>query len=1457
MARPIDEKIVKMTLDNEKFHTDVKKTLSTFGELNSRIKSINPIDVSNIAKGISAIEKRFSSTGAFVGSVINRMTNSAITFGKGLYDSMVDPLVEGGKKRALNIEQAKFQFEGLGMDVEKTMDSALEAVKGTAFGLDEAAVVASQFGATGMRAGKEMTESLRGISGVAAMTGASYSDIGNIFTTVAGNGRLMGNDLLRLGARGVNAAATLGKAMNKSEQEIRSMVTKGQISFKDFSKAMSDAFGEHATKANETYAGSLSNLRAALSRIGAEIFAPEFEYKRNIFNALTPKVDEFAEAIGPVLDTINLIKKNLTDSLIKRIEKIDFSKFQDLGGFDNIEAIIMDLADSAFGVGKILKNAFGEIFNLDISNSAFKITDAIQKVTGALNNFITNPVNSGKIQRIFAGVFAVFDSVFQIAKQLGQAIFNIFPKESKDTGFLEFLAGLGDMVVGFNKSLKEGNKLTEWISKFGGWLRKAGVWLRDTAIDVVDFFKGVKDSVGTSVDWIKEKLGPVAGTIAEVFSGLEFKHLVGAGGVLAGLAIIKKIFDTFKKAKSGFGIKETVTNIVDGITGSFDAFQKKVKYDSLLKIAGAIGILVVSIKLLEGIEVKDIAKGVITIATLMGTLVGTMYLLDKVSEGMKIRDVIKIVTVTTLLTTVVTMLAGVAAALSFLDTKSLLAAVGALGLIFLEIGVFLSLVKKTDVGITSMMGLVGVAGAIGLLALSVAKLGDIETNKLIKGLTATSVLMLVVGLFSKFGGGSGNLIVASGGLILMSVALQQLVKPISELGKLSWSAVAKGLVAVAGALAILAGGAYLLTFGIVGALVFPVLALGLNMIIPPLKEFAAMSWGGMFKGLTLMTIGLVGLGVAGGILTILSPLLLIGGAALLVFASAAMVGGAALSLIATGLSALASISGLAARGLIEVLGILVDGVAGLAVNIANAVVAIGVALLDGFNTMSGKFFDTVVGFLLGIGRRIEENIGEFIYIGASIILKILQGITEYVPVLMEATMQMMLSVILGMANAIENNGDSIRIAMTRLMGEVLLIMITAGADMVTAIFGWIPGVEGAMDDVVKSAETVVRENFRTEDIAIDKGTEFANSLGGTKDKSESAASDIIGKAKDGLQSLDLGDVGDDQGDSWVSSLLSKLTPSGDAGSDLATKARDGAASVSFEGTATDSISEFVKGMVGGKTRTKRSGEDVAIFGRQGMDGVKYNAPGTKAVEEFANSMYKTRGRAKTSGSDIAKSGREGVSGVSLITQGINFGNSFSSGMENARTTIFNKAKSLATTASNAVKNWLQIASPSKLLVSMGRFFSEGFAFGIVDRTVNAVKAAKEMAVSVVDAMDEGLDGFDDDNVIEYKIIVDDSDFDPDDFNGGPYPVPLRPDPGLTAALVSATDSQFRQNRNNHNDNDSGQGSNVEYNYHYDVNIDANGSLSRSDIKRYANLFQEEIKKHEDSVRTSRGERVTY
>src|SRR5699024_11252916 len=83
----------------------------------------------------------------------------------------------------------------------------------------------------------------------------------SIFTTVAGQGRLMTDQLNQLAFRGLNAASTLAKHFGVTEAELRDMVSKGKVQFSDFAEAMDEAFGAQAAKSNETFTGALSNLK--------------------------------------------------------------------------------------------------------------------------------------------------------------------------------------------------------------------------------------------------------------------------------------------------------------------------------------------------------------------------------------------------------------------------------------------------------------------------------------------------------------------------------------------------------------------------------------------------------------------------------------------------------------------------------------------------------------------------------------------------------------------------------------------------------------------------------------------------------------------------------------------------------------------------------------------------------------------------------------------------------------------------------------------------------------------------------------------------------------------------------------------------------------------------------------------------------------------------------------------
>lgn len=353
MSTEIDSRIVEMRFDNKHFEENVATSMSTLDRLKEKLKmkdaatglenissAAKKVDLSGLDSAIDSVKIKFSSMQVIAATALSNLTTSAINAGKKMTSALVDPLIEGGKKRALNIEQAKFQLEGLGVAWNTIKDDINYGVKNTAYGLDAAAKVASQLVASNVQVGDSMRTALRAVSGVAAMTNSEYEDIGRVFTTVAGNGRLMGDQLQQLSSRGINAAATLANYLGKTEGEIRDMTSKGKIDFATFAAAMDDAFGEHAKEANATFTGSMSNMRAALSRIGADIATPAFQDLRDIFNTLTPIIDKVHTALGPLISDIEKGMRLATDFVINKLN--GFSDSFLTSNWDRLKAKISD-----------------------------------------------------------------------------------------------------------------------------------------------------------------------------------------------------------------------------------------------------------------------------------------------------------------------------------------------------------------------------------------------------------------------------------------------------------------------------------------------------------------------------------------------------------------------------------------------------------------------------------------------------------------------------------------------------------------------------------------------------------------------------------------------------------------------------------------------------------------------------------------------------------------------------------------------------------------------------------------------------------------------------------------------------------------------------------------------------------------------------------------------------------
>lgn len=354
----VDERIVKMTFDNHLFEKNAGTTINTLEKLKSALtfggsahnmqeleKTASRMDFSRLVNSVDTLNGRFSSMGVAGMTVISNLTTAAMNLGNTLAHKVLDPIKTGGWNRATNIDQAKFKMEGLHVAWDDIQADINHGVHDTAYGLDAAASAAAQLVASGVEYGETfgetgnspMAKALRGISGVAAMTSESYEVIADIFTDAAGMGKVTSDTMNRIAARGLNAKQVLADFYKTNQAGIDEMLRKGKIGFKDFAEAMDNAFGVQATKSNETFEGSLANMKAALGRIGAEFATPIRKNMTDVFNAIRPIINtlnteklqqvykDFADfaskASGFIVNVLGKIDLSFVDGLVSKLHE--------------------------------------------------------------------------------------------------------------------------------------------------------------------------------------------------------------------------------------------------------------------------------------------------------------------------------------------------------------------------------------------------------------------------------------------------------------------------------------------------------------------------------------------------------------------------------------------------------------------------------------------------------------------------------------------------------------------------------------------------------------------------------------------------------------------------------------------------------------------------------------------------------------------------------------------------------------------------------------------------------------------------------------------------------------------------------------------------------------------------------------------------------------------------------
>jgi len=230
-----------------------------------------------------------------------------------------------GFGRLQQIEQAEFMLKGLGhtaASIEDIMDSALASVKGTAFGLGDAATIAAQAVAAGVKPGKDLTRVLKIMADTAAITGRPLSDIQSIMGKVITSNRVYRGELNRLSERGLPVIQMLADQMGITGEAVLEMASDGEISADILVEALEGKIGGAALKMGDSTQGAMANTLAAIQRVGANLIGPIYDQFGEFFRAAIEGLSPIEESAKGVGDAIGRFLNPRLDKLVEFVRTL-------------------------------------------------------------------------------------------------------------------------------------------------------------------------------------------------------------------------------------------------------------------------------------------------------------------------------------------------------------------------------------------------------------------------------------------------------------------------------------------------------------------------------------------------------------------------------------------------------------------------------------------------------------------------------------------------------------------------------------------------------------------------------------------------------------------------------------------------------------------------------------------------------------------------------------------------------------------------------------------------------------------------------------------------------------------------------------------------------------------------------------------------------------------------------
>ena len=368
-----------------------------------------------------------------------------------------------------------------------------------------------------------------------------------------------------------------------------------------------------------------------------------------------------------------------------------------------------------------------------------------------------------------------------------------------------------------------------------------------------------------------------------------------------------------------------------------------------------------------------------------------------------------------------------------------------IGGLLAELAVFTNLAGNAKHVMSTGVALIAIGAAMKIFASAVKDFGQLQWDEIGRGLTAMggalAEVAIAVNLMPK------NMIGIGTGLVIIGGALEIIANCMSKFGGMQWEEIGRGLTVMGGALAELAISLNFMKGTLGGSAALLVASGALAVLAPALSILGALSWEAIAKGLISIAGAFTIIGVAGAVLTPLVPTILalsgafaLIGVGVLTIGAGLLAAGTGLSALAIGFTALATAGAAGATAIVAALTVIVTGIAGLipavltkvgegiiaickviaagAPAIGEAVKAVVLTLIDVFVSCVPQLADGALQLVVGVLAALVTYTPQIVDLAFKFLIGILEGIASNLPSLIKAGVDVLVAFFAGIVDAL-------------------------------------------------------------------------------------------------------------------------------------------------------------------------------------------------------------------------------------------------------------------------------------------------------------------------------------------------------------------------------------------------------------------------------------------------------